>query len=511
MARVVFAALIALALYLHYRATHVVAQNSIDFHPGLYERVPMNSGPAVAQAMQAVYTAPDPGALNDAVAVVQGMADGGNAEAAFRLGRYYHLETGDPDYALAFKYYQIAAAANHAWATNNLGTLYRDGLGVTRDYVRAHDYFQKAARENSQWAYVNLAEMSFLGRGVPSSQRQGFAWLEQGAANHCHVCLIEEASIYHSGAFRVRRNPAMTVAVLNRDSALGDPQAALIVAELYLVGDGVPQSSARAFGILSTLSDHGYGDATNLLGELSADRQILDYLFDSSLGGSEHIPTDLTRVFPAHTPTAIRYWTLASQQGSCQALIDLSSVFDRGAGVNVDPARAAEYVERAVACDPTNGFYLWKLGDRFDTAKGVRRDCVAAARYFEQSLDYGYADAAVNLGYIYDKGCDSIARDDHRAFQIYLLGAKLGVPLAQNNVGAMLKHGRGVPAADPARGYAWIKLAAMQGDDLAMKNLNDRLFTPKVRALGLVQLVDVQRRLAATPRDRRAIMSDPWY
>lgn len=76
---------------------------------------------------------------------------------------------------------------------------------------------------------------------------------------------------------------------------------------------------------------------------------------------------------------------------------------------------------------------------------------------------FDYAEAAVSLGYIYDKGCDSILRDDKRAFQIYLLGAKAGVPLCQNNVGAMLKHGRGVCAPDTVRAYAWLTLAAATG------------------------------------------------
>ena len=47
------------------------------------------------------------------------MVDAGDAEAAFRLGRYYHLESADPifrlqlqslpNYKFAFKYYEIAS------------------------------------------------------------------------------------------------------------------------------------------------------------------------------------------------------------------------------------------------------------------------------------------------------------------------------------------------------------------------------------------------------------------
>ena len=117
----------------------------------------------------------------------------------------------------------------------------------------------------------------------------------------------------------------------------------------------------------------------------------------------------------------------------------------------------------------------------------------------------------MNLGYLYDKGCEPIARDDQRAFQIYLLGAKLGVPLCQNNVGAMIKHGRGVPATALARGYGWIKLAALHGNDLAKANLQDPLFSANVRATGLVELTDIQRRLLVVPAGPQAILRDPWY
>jgi len=148
---------------------------------------------------------------------------------------------------------------------------------------------------------------------------------------------------------------------------------------------------------------------------------------------------------------------------------------------------------------------------RFFDANGRPHDCEAAQRFFTQSLAHGYADAAVDLGYIFDKGCGPIARDDVRAFQIYLLGAKLGVALCQNNLGAMIKHGRGVKSADPARGYGWIKLAAMKGDSLANKNLQDPLFTADVRAVGLAHLAEIQARLLVDSADPQAIMSDPWY
>jgi rhomboid protease GluP len=487
-----------------------ISTNRIEFYPGRYRRVVMDSGEKVSAAMQAVHAAADTPSLDAAIAVVQQMAGAGNAEAAFRLGRYYHLESSEPDYALALKYYQIASDENHAWATNNLGLLYRDGLGAPQNKDKAHEYFQKAAGQHNPWAYLNLADAAFS-RSEKQAANKGIEWLEEGGRNQCTLCLIEQAAIYHSGAYGVARDSGKTLSLLNKAAALGDTQATLIIAELHLVGDGVPQSSKTSFEMLKTLSDNGDGDASTLLGELSSDDKIRNYLFDSALGGTHQIPADLAAAIPEDTSKAIRYWERAGQQGNCQSWIDLSSIYDRGIDVEADYRRGADYIERAVHCDPAESFFLWKFAKRFYDAKGRDRDCQTAEKLLRESLDHGYADAAVDLGYIYDKGCAPIARDDHRALQIYLLGAKLGVALCENNVGAMIKHGRGVEDADPARGYGWIKLAAIRGNDLAKANLQDPLFTPSVRAAGLAQLAYIQSRLLTVPADPQAILRDPWY
>lgn len=494
-----------------YAVTHSGPEHHIRFQPGQYRHIPFTSGKALSMAMAAVETAPDTQSLDAAIAVVQNMAAKGDAEAAFRLGRFYHMESTEPDYASALKYYRMAVDQNHAWATNNIGLLYLDGLGVARNPAMASSYFRRAAALGSSWGYLNLEDLSLRDGGAPAGGGDAIAWLELGGHNNCTACLIEEAAIYHDGAYGVGADASRTVALLEKASALGDDQARLLLAELRIVGDGVPQSSKAALETLKTLSDDGDADATVLLGELSADDKIRDYLFDSALGGVQNRPADLTDAFPQDTAISVRDWERANQQGSCQSWIDLSSLFDRGIGVGVDTQKATGYVERAVRCDPTNSFYAWKLGARFYDAKGVDRDCQRAQRLFSQALAYGYADAAVNLGYIYDKGCAPIQRDDARAFQIYLLGAKQGVALCQNNVGVMIKHGRAVPAADLARGYGWIKLAALHGDALARANLQDPVYTPDIRALGLVQLADIQRRLLMVPSDPRAIARDPWY
>jgi membrane associated rhomboid family serine protease/TPR repeat protein len=484
--------------------------NRIEFYPGRYRRVVFSSGERVSAALQAIHLAADTTSLNAAIAVVQQMADTGNEEAAFRLGRYYDRESSEPDYKLALKYYQMASENNHAWATNNLGVLYLSGLGVPRNKEKGSEYIHKAASQHSQWAYLNLADAAF-NRGGEGAAKEGIEWLEEGGRNQCTMCLIDEAAIYHSGAYQIARDNTKVLTLLNKAAALGDAEATLIIAELHLVGDGVPQSTQTAFDMLKALSDDGDGYASTLLGELSADDKIRNDLFEFRLGGTGHMPADLAAVIPQDTSKAIGYWERANQQGNCQSLIDLSSVYDRGIGMDANLKKGADDVERAVRCDPANSFYLWKNAMRYYDARGRDRDCLTAERLFKESLDHGYVDAGVDLGYIYDKGCEPIAKDEHRALQTYLLCAKLGVALCENNVGAMIKHGRGIETADPARGYGWIKLAALHGNDLAKANLQDPLFTPSVRAAGLAHLADIQSRLLTVPSTPQAILSDPWY
>src|SRR5262245_18138200 len=45
------------------------------------------------------------------------------------------------DYAMAVKLFRSLAKQGHARAQNNLGMLYRDGLGIPQDFVRAHMWY----------------------------------------------------------------------------------------------------------------------------------------------------------------------------------------------------------------------------------------------------------------------------------------------------------------------------------------------------------------------------------
>jgi TPR repeat protein len=89
---------------------------------------------------------------------LRAMAEAGRVTAQFRLALRYsvgrrgsgldpneRLKSPVQDYTEAVRWYRLAAEQGHAQAQNNLGDLYRNGLGVPQDDMTAHMWFNLAA------------------------------------------------------------------------------------------------------------------------------------------------------------------------------------------------------------------------------------------------------------------------------------------------------------------------------------------------------------------------------
>jgi TPR repeat protein len=63
------------------------------------------------------------------------------------------------DYARAVSWFRKAAEKNDAEGQRNLGTMYRDGLGVKKDYALAATWYRRAAEQGYEDAKKKLAEL----------------------------------------------------------------------------------------------------------------------------------------------------------------------------------------------------------------------------------------------------------------------------------------------------------------------------------------------------------------
>lgn len=85
------------------------------------------------------------------------------------------------DYARAASLIRPLAEQSHALAQNNLGLLYRDGMGVPKDEKEAVAWFRKAADQGFAPAQNNLGLMYANGRGMPQDYKQAALWFRRAA------------------------------------------------------------------------------------------------------------------------------------------------------------------------------------------------------------------------------------------------------------------------------------------------------------------------------------------
>ena len=112
------------------------------------------------------------------------LAEQGQAVAQYNLGLLYANGQGvSKDDAQAQQWYEKAAAQGHAGAQVNLGILYDYGRGVAQDYKKAVYWYRLSAKQGNELAQRQLGLMFERGDGVPQDYVQAYMWYSLGAAN----------------------------------------------------------------------------------------------------------------------------------------------------------------------------------------------------------------------------------------------------------------------------------------------------------------------------------------
>jgi hypothetical protein len=134
------------------------------------------AGPALAD-LKAGLAAIHRGDFKTARAELMPLAEAGDAEAQYNIGRMYAYGRGVPQgYAKAMDWYRKSAAQGHLSAINNIGRLYHEGFGVAQDYAAALQWYRLAADGGDGVAQYNLGSMYAHGQGVPQNDRDAHFW-----------------------------------------------------------------------------------------------------------------------------------------------------------------------------------------------------------------------------------------------------------------------------------------------------------------------------------------------
>jgi hypothetical protein len=128
------------------------------------------------------------------------LAERGNAEAQYRVGRMYEFGQGvSQDKAQGIAWIRKAAAQNHADAQQELGFIYATGDGVKQDDVQAVAWFRKAAMQGDATAQYNLGLLYAKGQGVPKDYAQAIDWWRKSAVQGNADAQFKLGVVYHNG------------------------------------------------------------------------------------------------------------------------------------------------------------------------------------------------------------------------------------------------------------------------------------------------------------------------
>lgn len=243
-------------------------------------------------------------------------AEKGDAESQYQMGLdYYRKGEKDPaNYSQAVAWYKKAALQGHPSAQNNLGVMYRYGLGVPKDALEAMKWYRLAADKDSLSAY-NVGKLYYYKTtGIPQSYPESMKWFQKaqkegsvGAEYYLGLMYLRGQSVekncntamtmFKESAERGNRNAQFTLALIYESSknlietcnvSFDDtlafqwykkaaeqqlPQAEYSLGTLYRYGKGTEKNYFESKKWLLKAADQGLFEAQIALGILYAEAE----------------------------------------------------------------------------------------------------------------------------------------------------------------------------------------------------------------------------------------------
>ena len=360
-------------------------------------------------------------AIDKAREAYQKAADAGFAPAKNNLGLLNLASGGDPAKAVALV--EDLANTGNAAAQCSMGQLYLDGVpaaGIAKDAAKARVWFERAASSGDSDAAWTLALMIGQQPQLPEAEaKQAIALMEQSVkANHIPA-LVEYGSRLVSGN-GIKQDVERGLSLLQKAVDLGANQAIMALGGLYEAGSGVKKDEKKALEYYNQAIARNEFSAYNKLG----------YFYENGLG----VAKDAKKALESYQAGADK------KVGMC--MFNLAVFHDEGkGGLKKDPAAAFDWHYKAAmaAFVPSQ----LALATRYRDGKGTAADAQAALAWYQRAMQNGDITGALNVAAILENG-SSGAVDNKTAAEIYKEAAGKGNPLAMASLGAMIEDGRGV-------------------------------------------------------------------
>ena len=171
------------------------------------------------------------------------------------LADYYYYQ--QKNYVDARYYYQQAAELGNALAQFQLGQIYAQGQGTTKNERLAHQWYQQAAQQGHAQAQFKLAYGYSKGLGVSQDHQQAIYWYEQAAQQGVLVAQYNLAYSYAQGQITAR-DFVKAAYWYQQAAAQGDADAQNNLAKLYENGQGLAQDLSKAKSLYRQAAAQGH-------------------------------------------------------------------------------------------------------------------------------------------------------------------------------------------------------------------------------------------------------------
>ena len=257
--------------------------------------------------------------------------------------------------------------------------------------------------------------------------------------------------ILHKSEYLTDDELRSALRLLSQAVAVGNPEAKLLLAEMYYMGNGIEKSLYEAEKLIRDAAQAGCHGAVNFLGYLYEDKEYAGYNPDMAMkyyreGAEQGDIMSINNIYkllidkcedkltykngklrelPDEAKDAIRYLKRAAAYGLPLAMSNYAVGYQTGLSGCIDYERAFELQRRAA--DSMNPVPLSRLALMYHDGTGCTRDDAAWVDYMLEAYEHGDLRAAYQLGNALRDG-EGIKKDVSRAMQMYQVGVEKGYP-----------------------------------------------------------------------------------
>lgn len=382
-------------------------------------------------------------------------ANKGNTDAQIHLAEMF--ATGiyvaiDEDKTL--EWFTKAAQNKDPRAFNQLGLLYRDGMGKIKvDEKRACEWFEISSKSGDAGGLFYLGYMLEKGLGVPKKdEKQAFnKYLEAAKMGHVEA-QMNLAAMYAFGNAALSKDEAQASHWYMQAADKGNAEAQNLVGNRLSEGLGIEKNDKKACEYYDRAAAQGNVDAMVALGEMhQSGRGVVRNVkiaFDWFQKASNHVAALVylaemyrngNEFLSKNIKIALELYTKAANQEDPDAEFALAEIYstDHGGEFPKNNKLAYEWYTKAAKHQHLGALY--KLGDaHFFKKLGLSENRDEARKTWQIAADKNHAKSQFMLGFMFKRGL-GVKQSDEIAKSWWEKAAKQGDPEVNKQLEKMNK------------------------------------------------------------------------